>query len=334
MLLGTVFFIVDRAQEGGQPYVALRLPKHVNGSPTLDDAGNLVEISFAELASDRKTTQYRWFTANTWRITRDAQGEDLIEQGDHNLGLVPVVPLHSMEPLSPDDWRATAWAWDAAALNDDLYQRYSEMRELERSQTFSLLVLPMSDDAERERLAKLTISTENALLYDPSGGGVPSYVAPPSHPLELYHTGIKETVQRIYEVANLEFIGTTAASGVALSFYFDQAASALATMAELCEQAERAIAQLVEGWGGREWTGDVTYPREFDVVDLQSRLATAMDAVSLDISPRFNAEVKKRVARDVLGRQTKQETLEAIDNEIDAQGDEYGDRIAREANET
>jgi hypothetical protein len=120
-------------------------------------------------------------------------------------------------------------------------------------------------------------------------------------------------------------------SGVSLSFHFQEANRTLGLIAGNTEQAEREIAALVSAWQGRDWNGVIAYPRDFNLTDLAEALSQGMESIQLGISPTFDAEVKKRLARQVLGHGVPQATLETIDKEIEAGGDPYGDRAAKEA---
>jgi len=335
MITGTVFVIIDKPATQGPtaatqalPYLALRCKDQLIAEEK-DTAGNWLSVTFSEELNGK--TRYRTFTQTGWRLTEDANGDNLIEQGEHNLGRVPVVRLHNAKPLDPTATSADSFFYDLAGLCWKLYNLDSEKRELFRAQTFAILALPVGDDAEREKLKDLTIGTENALTYNPTGGGKPEFIAPPPDPIQLYQAEIESVVTEIYRVANLEFVGGVQQSGVALSFHFQEANSALAGMAEMCEMAENEIADIVYLWQGREFSGNIAYASDFNMTDLQQAINTAMDAVNLQMGTEFDKAIKKRLAKQILGNDAAPSVLEAIDAEIDAQGDTYGDRIAQQA---
>lgn len=335
MLVGTVYLIVDKPAQAartradeGSPYLAMRLPGEVTDSK-MDAMGRLTRITFVESAGGKP--QYRTFTTEGWTLHKEADGSGVIASGRYALGRVPVVRLHSTIPLRATDLRATGWCHDIAQANWSLYNQLSEMRELFRKQTFSILTLPVVDADEAQRLRDLTISTENALTFNPSGGGEPAYIAPPADPVKLYLEAIAKTVERIYELANLEFIGGVHTSGVAMAYQFQQANQSMVDMAMLTERAEIDIAGLVSAWMGEEWSGVIAYPRDFNLSNLAAELKDAMDAETLGISPTFDRELKKRLARRMLGHNVSQATMESIDREIESGADPYGDRIQKEA---
>ncbi|WP_240348298.1 arylamine N-acetyltransferase [Methylomonas sp. EFPC1] len=142
---------------------------------------------------------------------------------------------------------------------------------------------------------------------------------------------IADTVTDIYRVANLEFVGGVQKSGVALSFHFQECNSTLGDMAENCEAAEVEIASLVYAWQGKTFTGNIAYPKDFNLSDLQTAINIAMDSVTLGMGAEFDKAIKKRLAKQILANDTAPSTMTAIDKEIDAAGDPYGDRIAKQA---
>ena len=335
MILGTVFVIVDKPQSQGLtkadqalPYLALRF-KHDLINEQKNSAGIWTSVTFAEMDGDK--TQYRTFTEKMWKVSEDTDGTKILSQGEHNLGKIPVVRLHIAKPLNPNDSCSQSWAYDLAVLNWELFNLRSELRDLERSQTFAILAMPVINDAERERLKDLTISTENGLTYNPTGGGEPKFIAPPSEPTAHYMERINAVINDIYRVANLEFVGGVQQSGVALSFHFQEANSNLRGMAEMCEAAENEIAQLVYAWQGQTFTGNIAYANDFNLTDLNQAITIAMDSVTLGMGTEFDKAVKKRLAKQILGNDTSPSVMAAIDAEIDAQGDIYGDRMVQQA---
>lgn len=341
MLLGTVYVIVDKPKTQGptkanqaMPYLALRLKGQLVAE-TKDAAGVWLSVTFSEQADGE--TVYRTFTASDWKLTKDIKGEEVIvkdgkaEQGVYSLGRVPVVRLHIAEPLNPTDSHSQSFFYDLAQLCWELYNVGSELREQERQQAFAILTMPVADEKERERLANLTTGTKNGLTYNPAGGGKPDFIAPPPDPMEHCVKRMAAIVDEIYCLANLEFIGSVQPSGEALSWHFMETNSSLGDMAEQGERAETEIAQLVYAWQNQQFDGNISYPADFNMSDVAKALKTALDAVTLGMGPEFVKTLKKRTARQVLGNDVSAQTMTAIDDEIDAMGDTYGDRIAKQA---
>jgi hypothetical protein len=335
MILGSVYLIVDKSSvqattkaDETAPYLSVRLPSQLVYEEK-DARGQWVKLTFSEYVTTGTTQvmRYRSFTRAGWSVSSTIDGVGELN-GSYTLGCVPVVALHAAPPLDPYASRSDSFFYDLAQLNWDLYNLRSELRELFRAQAFAILTLPVTSDSERERLKDLTISTENALTFNPVGGGEPKFIAPPADPVELYMAQIAQTVLDIYRIANLEFVGGVQQSGVALSFHFQEANSSLRTMAEQCETAEKKIMDLVHLWMGATPQGYVAYNNDFNLTDLAQTLNTAMDAITLSLGTEFDRAIKKRLAKQILGNDIAPEVIAAIETEIDAGGDVYGNRIA------
>lgn len=362
MCLGTVYVVVDRPAGVSQtraddlqrrPYMVLRKPGDV-ASLTLDHLGAIESVVFCErgrvthygqaltVHPDDLALRYRGWDRERWWVSSDIPGDQPLTgpdgapmTGEHKLGRVPVIRHHSTMLTEVTDERATPWADGIIALADDLYQQWSEKRDLFRSQTFSTLTLPFRDSSELDRIRQegLTLGAENALPYNPEGGGKPDYLAPPPEPAQLYMDDIGETVKRLYELANLEFTGGVQQSGVALSFHLLAANDGMALLAQGLEATEMQAGTLSALWMGEEPGNDLRciYPRQFAVDDLAARIAEDLDALTAELGPTAQRLIRGRMARRVLGDTASAADYVQIDKDLKAGADPYEDRVAREA---
>lgn len=340
LITGTTYIIVDKPQgiaatmaEEKLPYLSIRLRNQlINYKKNF--VGQFEECTFSE-NYDAGYTQtglrYRKFTKTTWEILDENMG--VIESGEHNLGRVPVITFHIAQPLKPCDHFSRTFINDVADLALKLYRLDSNQMEVSNDTSFPLFTLPASSQEERESLrnGSVVIGTKNALVYDPTNGGKPSYVSPEAVTFEQNSKLIAETVEAIYTVANFEFFGSVHPSGEALSWHFMGANMSLGTIAEMCEQMETSIAQLVYLWFNREFTGSISYNKEFNLAAIKDSIGNALDAMTLNIGQTFDNALKKKTAREVLGNTTSIEVMTEIDKEIDAGGDVYANRIQQAA---
>jgi len=119
---------------------------------------------------------------------------------------------------------------------------------------------------------------------------------------------------------------------VSMAFEFQQCNSALRKVAELCETTERNIKTIFDAWLGKtESPGSIAYNNDFNMADLGVTIATAMDALRLNIGMEFDRAIKKQTAKVLVGNDASPDVMKAIDDEIDAGGDVYGDRVAQQA---
>jgi hypothetical protein len=335
---GTVFIIVDRPKDIGTTRANQKLPflrfrtKNQLVEEKKDDLGVWTSVTFSEKVNGE--TFYRTFTTTQWVVSKDQAMSEIVDQGEHPVGQVPVVALHSVEPADDDSSIGAALSYKLAVLNWLHYNLESELRELERKQTFAILAFPVADSNEREKLRSgtLVIGASNGLIYDPTGGGKPEFIAPPPEPANHY-VARKEAIEKlIYKVANLDFVGGVQKAGVSMAFEFQQCNSALRKVAELCETTERNIKTIFDAWLGKtESPGSIAYNNDFNMADLAVTIATAMDALSLNIGMEFDRAIKKQTAKVLVGNDASPDVMKAIDDEIDAGGDVYGDRLAQQA---
>lgn len=319
MIAGTTFVLVDRDRAGGLPYLSLRLPSSIAWKKR-DARGKLLEIAFRETIDGITTT--RVFDAMGWQIT-DGTGM-AIAAGQHGLGEIPVVALHSSDPLL-NEISVAPWIGDITRINYDLYNAISEMREIIRNQTFPVLLIPQRFASNKSDAKSIQVGTDNALAYDPADGP-PSYIAPPDNPITVIQGYIKDLIGMIYQSVNLEYVsGFASGSGLAISYFFQQTQSSLAGMVAQLENAEVNIARLVVGYTGQRWDGSISYSRDFDLQDLAADLENAITALSIGVSNTFDRELKKRTARNVLGREVGAEVYAQIDGEIESAEKPYDD---------
>ena len=324
LIFGTVLVVIDRPrgkartrleekQKGLLPYAVIRLPYEVEDIQ-LDKYGNISKIVFKE------NNLFRSFTERDWIISKDKEGKQIIDSGSHELGIVPVVPVRWTDTVLPFDVFSPSFIQDLAQINFDLYNAISELREILRNITFPVLTLPIRDETTANQLSNLTIGTENFIPYNPEGGGKPDFIAPPPEPAKIYIEYINFLISQMYKIVNLEFaLGSQSGkSGVALDFEFQQVNSLMAGIALHLEQAEYKIADIVARWNGETgFYGKIEYDKDFSFKDLERELKNAMDALSLQISQTFDAELKKKIAREMLGDYIDESTLERIDKEVD-----------------
>ena len=332
---GTLFLIVDRkpiqaitrADElSNTPYLVPKTPMEVVDY-SIDQSGQLEWIVFSEKITSKNfkedkepVLQFRYFDKENWQILR---GDSLttsviVDTGTHNLGKVPVAIIQAQSPEDETSIFGNSVIFEIAKTNHRLFNALSELDEILRNQTFSILTLPIRNPADKDQYENMTLSTENALMYDPEGGGKPEFIAPPTNPTEAYEKRIAELINYIYKLASLEFTGGVQKSGVAMAFDFQETNSMLSNLATVIEDTEYEIIELIGRWYDKDFSDVVVeYKKDFSVVDLQQELKNAMDVLSLDISKKFNIELKKKLAYDFIGNRLEDDEMQQIYKEIE-----------------
>lgn len=299
---GISFIVVDNArnvdsrsqqemlQRRQFPYAYVLEPDNLE-EYGIDKTGDLEYIKFKEIAHiESGTIQYRYvyFDRTAWKIWGDGIA---LQQGTHNLGRVPVVPLFS-RMLEQKTMRPTPELLPIARTAKALYNHCSWLGEILRNQTFPLLTIPSLDAKD------LVIGTNNALGYNPDYSHEPNFIAPPSDPATILQNQIASLVQEMYRMANLSFIISTTQnnnSGIARQWEFERTNQQLANFAAQCAHAEIAVMNLVAQWVNEDITYTVAYPDNFGIVDVTEELTQAQAVLDMGLGDGLREEVLKKV---------------------------------------
>ena len=299
---GISFIVVDNArnvdsrsqqemlQRRQFPYAYVLEPDNLE-EYGIDKTGDLEYIKFKEIAHiESGTIQYRYvyFDRTSWKIWGDGIA---LQQGVHNLGCVPVVPLFS-RMLEQKTMRPAPELLPIARTAKALYNHCSWLGEILRNQTFPLLTIPSLDAKD------LVIGTNNALGYNPDYSHEPNFIAPPSDPATILQNQIASLVQEMYRMANLSFVISTTQnnnSGIARQWEFERTNQQLANFAAQCAHAETAVMNLVAKWVNEDITYTVAYPDNFGIVDVTEELAQAQAVLDMGLGDGLREEVLKKV---------------------------------------
>lgn len=299
---GISFIVVDNArnvdsrsqqemlQRRQFPYAYVLEPDNLE-EYGIDKTGDLEYIKFKEIAHiESGTIQYRYvyFDRTAWKIWGDGIA---LQQGTHNLGCVPVVPLFS-RMLEQKTMRPAPELLPIARTAKALYNHCSWLGEILWNQTFPLLTIPSLDAKD------LVIGTNNALGYNPDYSHEPNFIAPPSDPATILQNQIASLVQEMYRMANLSFVISTTQnnnSGIARQWEFERTNQQLANFAAQCAHAETAMMNLVAKWVNEDITYTVAYPDNFGVVDVTEELTQAQAVLDMGLGDGLREEVLKKV---------------------------------------
>lgn len=354
-LFGVSFIVMDNFKEAQQarnqadaiknrqfPYMYNVTPDRVAGY-TLDSLNRLTSITYSEPLEDQNATpptaleiaiqaasgkaqkgastevQYRTWTTTSWAVVN--KGGDVLDQGEHNLGRVPVVPLFSKNVI-PGIVVPDSEFFAIAKTNLRLYNMCSELDEILRNQAFSILTYPGKE------VPALTIGVNNAIGYD--GKEVhfpPQFIAPPAAPAEIIMSQMDRLINEMYRMAMLTHVAggnKEARTGAAKAWDFEVTNQVLADFATNCERAEYGIAELFTAW--TEPTRDIAtkpieykcmYSSDFSIRDTEQELKEATMALKLNIGGKYDTAIKQHVAAVTL-KDSPDVDLDEIKKDIEA----------------
>lgn len=338
---GHVYLYVERRPvkagslaDAPEPYLCAYTPLDVPDW-MVDDRGALRAVKFLE-----PTPRVRWdqpveVGAYQYRIVDETSwtlyGSDGRAKagGAHGMGRLPVVVLYAQRrPITPGIGQSVL---HDPRLHIDLFNLLSELRELLRSQTFSILNVPLGSGTEAmsvetaRGLLDHQVGTENVLFSGLSAG----FISADATNVSVYQEEISRRLRTIYRLAGVSWEADTRgveAEG-SLSIKREDMNQRLSAYADELEGAEYQIADL---WyrarygadlGPRRMKDDrvtIQYPDTFDVSPFDVVLRQAQAALSLDMPDEFTRELKKSLVSKFLPGIGPADA-QAINDAIDAQ---------------
>lgn len=274
---------------------------------------------------DNETRHFLIWTREDWEAwkvvkkTEEGKSEEAIQEGYgvNTLGRVPLVIMRNEKDLD-HSWMGISAVRDISDLNIAILNWCSLMDEEIYERCLNILAAQKSGNTNT---AAIVLSHNNVLEYE--GEQAPNYLTPGATPLQLIMAAISSIKDEIYRLAKLG--GDTglqksrsATSGIAYAFEFNTTNQSLGKKAVAAEQAELEIHQLVSKWMGKEFSGTITYPKEFGVEDFLSELALLADARATLSSQTAIKELEKRITAKMFARDT-QALRDKIAADIDSQ---------------
>jgi len=262
------------------PYFVEILPEKVI-EYKLDSFGKTEYVMFNDTIDNSTTNEInitqiiRYYDKTEWKILDE--DNNVIEQGSHNLGVCPVV-IFSETGEFPVIGEFT----QIANLAKRHYNLQSELDEILRSQTFSILTIQSDSPSDVE----IKLSTDNAIAYQKDVTR-PEFIAPPSAPAEIYQEKIKEIEAQIDKIAYDVSTNQAQESGIALDIKFQGLNSSLSNFAIRLNDLENRAFDIVCRYLGINNDITITYPKTFSIIDTQKEIAILEEMKNLINSPTY-----------------------------------------------
>jgi hypothetical protein len=296
------------------PYWTAIKPEDVSDYGLGDDG----RFDFVEFAGNF-TREDGSRTPCTWRFDREGwQATDkekkILDAGDHPLSECPVL-IASEGGDFPHFGPFSA----IADLSKRLFNLDSELDEILRAQTFSLLTMNVPQGStsdqklEAARVAGQTIGVNNLMVYE---GTAPGFIAPDSGPASTYITRIDKLRDQVNEIGLSVATVNQQESGIAMQMRFASINAELASFAERMEDLERRAWDLSRQWLQMTQAPDVEWPRDFNVADVEQELKilSEMQATAMPVEV-IAAQQKRVVSIQFAG--AEQEDVAKIHDAID-----------------
>lgn len=313
---------MEAAQMRAYPYVYMQAAQTVDDYKT-DRFGNLLRIAFREPdaivtnASGDKDREKRvrvWDTmaVRVMKVTSSegakryepVEGEEPVE---HGLGVVPVYACIAGRKKSPRNLLVDPPLYDLARINHAIYNKSSEMREIERAQEFAVFYMQTADPGN------VTIGTHNFLALPMETNIAPGYASPDSatmSELRENETALREDLFRIAEQQGVT--GITDQSGVSKQWDFAAQESVLKTTSAVATAFEAWCAAMFKRWTGEQFFYMVEYPFDFAPADKSGEVETLDKLSMMGFPPKATALIKEKAFRAQMADQDQSAVDEAV----------------------
>lgn len=257
------------------------------------------KFDFAEFSGNYKDAEGKsqsgtwYFDRQKWQC-KDKDGNVVVE-GEHNLGECPL--LISTES---GDFPCFGSFAPIADLSKRLFNLDSELDEILRSQTFSLLTLEVPPDktaAQTKEIAQTageTIGTNNLMCHT---GSTPAFIAPPDGPAQVYMERIKDIRAQISETGMEVATITQQESGLAMQLRFQSINAELARFSARMEDLERRAWAITAKWLAMTEEPSIAWPRDFNLADPAVELSLLRDMQETAMPQPVIIEQQKRIVK-------------------------------------
>lgn len=301
------------------PYFTALAPELIT-EYELGEDGRFVfaEFSGSYVTDDGKRVDATWhFDRQGWQVT-NAKG-DILDAGVHGLDQCPILIF-----TEGGDFPAFGAFAPIADLSKRLFNLDSELDEILRSQTFSLLTMQVpegSTDSQKIDAARVvgeTIGTANLMVHT---GSTPTFIAPDAGPAATYAARIDAIRARINEIGLAIASPNQRESGISMQMRFHKINAALAKFASQMEDLERRAWDLCRQWLGMSVAPEVQWSRNYNLADAM----TELDVLANMQATGMPAEVIREQQRRIVAVQfsgADQAVVEDIHRAIDERAQE------------
>ena len=276
------------------PYLAAIKPEQIT-EYELGQDGRFVFAEFAGryVKDDGERVDASWrFDRFGWEV-RATKGGAILDAGEHPLDQCPILIF-----TEGGDFPAFGPFAPIADLSKRLFNLDSELDEILRAQTFSLLTMQVpegSTDSQKIDAARVvgeTIGTANLMVHT---GSTPAFIAPDSGPAATYAQRIDAIRARINEIGLAIASPNQRESGISMQMRFHKINAALAKFASQMEDLERRAWDLCRQWLGMSAAPEVQWSRDYNLADATTELDVLASMQGTGMPAEVIREQQKRI---------------------------------------
>ena len=271
-------------------------------------------ISKGDKKKDKKPVYIRvWDDEKSQVFKKDDEKGKFEPDGDpffHNLGVVPVIALFSIRRKDKTILLVDPPLYDIAKLNYTIFNKDSEIREIERAQGFSFLY------AQGIEPADLTIGVDNYLNV-PEGMTIPpDYCSPDPNIQKVLMENADAIREDIFRIAEQNGVtGITDQSGIAKQWDFFAHESVLKKTSSMAVSLEESIVEIFKLYTGEEFVYIVEYPTDFQPNNALKEIELHERYLDMQPGPKGRSASKAAVARLIFKDQPADKVAEIVEDE-------------------
>lgn len=325
--------LVEARRDRVFPYILIKSALDVDSSK-LDKWGNILSITFLDVKTtvNKKEVQlYRTWTSEYSQVMTKS-GETYAPYAPpviHGLGVIPVIPVYKNPRRDKTKLCVTPPHYDIARICLAIYNKESEVRDLERAQSFSILCV------QTDRGGNLTIGSKNVLFMPMDCTIAPMFISPNPSILVGLMVNAEKMRDDMYKLA--EQSGVTAvkseSSGVAEAYKFYGHETVLQKMSALAKAVDKAIFDLFCLYTKETPDYEADYPVDFAPGNISVEVDTLDKYLKQDLPPKAKALALQKWTRLILSDQDPDDLQEAID-EIEEANEDTEDSTIEPQGET
>lgn len=325
---GEVLSVAEARRSDKRLYAYIVGPKQILDY-SFGESGELNWILLSEYGRDdedpftssgEEIMRWRLWDKNSWWlfeevvISKRKREIRMVDSGDHNLGIVPVVLADNIN--SEDRYHCAALIDDIAYLDRAVANYLSNLDAIIQDQTFSQLAMPAQNvmPGEDDYTKMLEMGTKRVFLYDGEGGAQPFYLSPDPKQAALIIDAIAKIINEIYHTVGLagertkqdNSVGIDNSSGVAKAYDFERVNALLAAKADALELTENKIAKVVAAWNDAAEDDDfVHYADDFDTRGLYDEFDISAKLSLVQAPPEVRREQMKMLVKKLFPQASK-----------------------------
>jgi hypothetical protein len=200
-------------------------------------------------------------------------------------------------------------------MNHAIYNKSSEMRDIERAQEFAVFYVQGVD------AGNITLGTHNFLSLPTDSTIPPGFASPDAATMSELRENEKALREDLFRIAEQQGVtGITDQSGVSKQWDFVAQENVLKTTSYIAIAFENWLADTFKKWTEERFFYVAEYPEDFSPADKSGEVETLDDLLQMEFPPKASALIREKAFRAQMADQD-QKAVDAAIQEIQEEGE-------------